>query len=101
MDSQESKLAATLGLAVKNLDDLEGLVPVLEEMAVRHVDFGVTETMYATVGECLLKTLEVGLDKDWNDDVMKSWAWVYGVMSDVMVKAAYKKDSSLASDLKV
>ena len=56
---------------------------------VRHVDFGVTERMYGTVGECLLKTLEVGLGDGWNNDVKESWTWVYGIMADVMTKAAY------------
>ena len=89
MDAQEGKLASTLGVAVKNLDDLDGLIPVLEDMAVRHVEFGVTERMYGTVGECLLKTLETGLGDGWNDDAKESWTWVYGLMADVMCKAAY------------
>ena len=62
---------------------------ILFYVKVRHVDFGVTERMYGTVGECLLKTLEVGLGDDWNDDVKESWTWVYGIMADVMTKAAY------------
>ena len=35
MDAQAEKLYKTVGLAVKYLEDVEGLIPVLEELGAR------------------------------------------------------------------
>lgn len=41
---------SALKLAVSSLDDLEALVPVLQNMAIRHVDYGVKVEDYTPVG---------------------------------------------------
>jgi len=54
-------LMATLGVAFKGLDDLAALVPVLQNLAIRHVDDGVYVEDYTPVGNALLYALEQGL----------------------------------------
>lgn len=85
---QRKKLMLMLGAAVAGLEDLEALVPVLQDLGRRHVGYGVTEAQYDSVGAALLWTLEQGLGDDWNEDVSEAWAAVYALVAEVMVDAA-------------
>ncbi|MBL8045772.1 MAG: hypothetical protein JNL09_04480 [Anaerolineales bacterium] len=88
MVEQGHKLTQMLGMAVSKLDDLETLVPVLQDLAQRHVRYGVQANHYQTVGAALLKTLEQGLGAEFTPPVRDAWAAVYGVVADVMVNAS-------------
>ncbi len=61
MANQGKKLMQTLGIAVANLDKLPVVVPASEELARRHVAYGVEPAHYDVVGAALLWTLEQGL----------------------------------------
>jgi len=61
MTAQRKKLVQMLTAAVKGLDRLEQLVPVVQDLGRRHVGYGVRDEQYATVGAALLWTLEKGL----------------------------------------
>lgn len=89
MKVQGNKLMTMLGSAVAGLSDLEALIPILQDLAVRHVEYRVKPEHYATVGAALLSTLEVGLGDDFTPEVKEAWAGVYGTMSSVMIEAAY------------
>jgi methyl-accepting chemotaxis protein len=88
MEEQGHKLMQMLDAAVSKLDDLDTLVPVLQELAKRHVGYGVQEEHYATVGSALLKTLEQGLGEEFTPPVREAWGAVYATISDVMIEAA-------------
>ncbi len=62
---QGRKLMATLKLAVKGLDDLEKLAPVVQDLGRRHAGYGVQGAHYGTVAEALLWALEQGLKDDF------------------------------------
>ena len=76
MKMQGRKLMAMLKLAVKGLDDLEKLVPVVQDLGRRHVAYGVQRAHYATVGSALLWTLEQGLKDDFTPEVKAAWSAV-------------------------
>jgi hemoglobin-like flavoprotein len=59
--SQGGKLMAAIGMVVHALDAPESMVEKLKELARRHVNYGVENRHYATVGAALLWTLQVGL----------------------------------------
>jgi hemoglobin-like flavoprotein len=88
MEKQGQKLMEMIGLAVGKLNELHEAVPVLQNLAKRHVRYGVQESHYATVGAALLQTLAQGLGDDFTPAVREAWAGVYGVMADVMITAA-------------
>ncbi len=90
MEQQGEKLMQMINAAVGKLNDLAGLVPVLQILAQRHVGYGVKPEHYAVVGAALLKTLGQGLGAAFTPQVQAAWTEVYGVMSDVMIQAAYK-----------
>jgi len=88
MTSQHRKLAQMLTAAVKGLDHLDRLVPVVQDLGRRHAGYGVTDAHYDTVGAALLWTLEKGLGPGFTPEMKDAWATVYGVLAAVMKDAA-------------
>eukprot|EP00567_Pseudictyota_dubia_P003299 CAMPEP_0197456528 /NCGR_PEP_ID=MMETSP1175-20131217/43633_1 /TAXON_ID=1003142 /ORGANISM="Triceratium dubium, Strain CCMP147" /LENGTH=153 /DNA_ID=CAMNT_0042990631 /DNA_START=61 /DNA_END=519 /DNA_ORIENTATION=- len=94
MDAQAEKLYKTVGIAVKYLDDVEGLIPVLQEMGEKHAkEFGCKREHYTAVGDALVWTLKVGLGEVWTPDVADAWTYVYGVIANTMADAGDKVTS--------
>ncbi len=88
MKAQGKRLMDMIAAAVAGLDDLESLVPVVQELGVRHKGYGVVPAHYDTVGEALLWTLGQGLGEDFTPDVSTAWTNVYTVLADTMTAAA-------------
>jgi nitric oxide dioxygenase len=78
-----------LGFIVNSLTTFDELVPVAQDMARRHVGYGVHAAHYDTVGAALLWTLEQGVGSDFTDEVKTAWATAYGTLAGVMREAAY------------
>ena len=88
MAEQRKKLMQMLTAAVKGLDRLEQLVPVVQDLGRRHAHYGVREQHYATVGEALLWTLEAGLGRGFTPEVRGAWTAVYTLLATTMMTAA-------------
>jgi len=88
MAEQRRKLMQMLTAAVKGLDRLEQLVPVVQDLGRRHATYGVEERHYETVGAALLWTLEKGLGKAFTPETKAAWATVYGILATTMQDAA-------------
>jgi hemoglobin-like flavoprotein len=54
LSEQRKKLMQMLTAAVKGLDRLEQLVPVVQDLGRRHSTYGVVDRHYETVGAALL-----------------------------------------------
>jgi hemoglobin-like flavoprotein len=91
MAEQRRKLMQMLTAAVKGLQRLDRLVPVLEDLGRRHIGYGVTDQHYDTVGAALLWTLEKGLGRAFTPEMKEAWAAVYGVLADTMRNAAARQ----------
>lgn len=90
MKEQGKKLMATLNLAVTSLTKLETILPAVQDLGRRHVDYGVPDESYATVGQALLWTLGKGLGDGFTDDVKEAWTITYTTISQVMLDAAHE-----------
>lgn len=88
MADQRRKLMQMLTAAVKGLDRIEQLVPVVEDLGRRHATYGVDDHHYDTVGAALMWTLEKGLGSAFTPEVEIAWVTVYGLLAGVMKKAA-------------
>jgi hemoglobin-like flavoprotein len=88
MATQRSKLIQMFSAAVKGLDSVDALVPVLKNLGQNHVKYGVKDEHYATVGEALLWTLEQGLGPIYTPKVADAWTATYALIADVMRRAA-------------
>jgi len=87
--SQGRKLMQALGFIVGSLTRLDAVVPVAQDMAKRHVGYGVKPEHYDTVGAALLWTLEQGLGPAFPGEAREAWTAAYGTLAGVMKDAAY------------
>ncbi|UPY36764.1 globin family protein [Sediminicoccus sp. KRV36] len=89
MGLQGHKLMAALALVVSGLSNPESVIPVAQDMARRHVAYGVTRRQYASVGAALLWTLGQGLGAGFTPDVEAAWTAAYELLAAIMTEAAY------------
>ncbi|GMM86509.1 globin family protein [Pseudoalteromonas sp. MTN2-4] len=82
--SQGQKLMMTLRVAVRGLDDINALVPVLHQLAERHVGYGVQAKDFTPVGNALLYTLKMGLGDAWTPELRQAWVDTFRMIATVM-----------------
>jgi hemoglobin-like flavoprotein len=87
MEQQGAKLMQMITAAVRGLDRMDALLPVIRELGMRHVAYGVRDAHYAAVGTALLWTLEQTLRGDFTPEVKSAWIKTYGVLSQSMREA--------------
>jgi NAD(P)H-flavin reductase/hemoglobin-like flavoprotein len=88
MADQRDKLVAALGQVVSGVDELDAVVPVLQQLGRDHRKFAVVRDHYPAVGRALLSTLEHFSGPEWTPELASDWATAYGLVADVMVGAA-------------
>ncbi len=88
MGEQQRRLIAMLDTAVGRLSNLGAIVPAVQALGRRHVDYGVRDHHYYTVGAALLWTLREGLGEHFTEQVESAWVSVYTTLADVMRNAA-------------
>lgn len=87
MAHQRDRLFAALGDVVARVDDLDALVPILQQLGRDHRKFGTVAAHYPAVGGSLLATLE-HFDDQWTPELAKDWTEAYTLVAEVMVAAA-------------
>ena len=87
MAHQRDRLFAALGEVVARVDDLDSLVPILQQLGRDHRKFGTVAAHYPAVGASLLATLE-HFDEEWNPALAADWTAAYGLVAEVMIAAA-------------
>ncbi|MDG4854993.1 MAG: hemin receptor [Mesorhizobium sp.] len=88
MSRQGAKLMAALGFVVHGLSRAETILPAVQDLARRHVGYGVEEHHYPIVGQALIETLEAGLGEAFTPQVREAWQAAYGLLAGVMIVAA-------------
>lgn len=96
MAAQRDRLVGALAEIVAGVDNLEAVVPFVEQLGRDHRKFNVVAEHYPAVGEALLATLRHFLGPGWTDDLAADWASAYGVIAEVMLKAADGEQSEPA-----
>ncbi len=92
MAHQRDRLFAALGEVVARVDDLDSLVPILQQLGRDHRKFGTVAAHYPAVGASLLATLR-HFDDDWNEQLAADWTAAYQLVAQVMVEAAESVDA--------
>ena len=88
MRGQGRKFMTMLHLIVSGLHDLDQLLPSLQELGRRHMDYGVREVHYETVRAALRWALRQGLGERFTPDVEQAWNALYLLVADRMKAAA-------------
>lgn len=88
LTEQKKKLMGMIATAVNSLHQVEKIVPAVQELGRRHVNYGVTKAHYKPVGEALIWTLEKGLGDAFTPEVKTAWLETYTTLETVMTAAA-------------
>ncbi|CAE7207530.1 hmp [Symbiodinium microadriaticum] len=92
MEQQGGMLMSKLGLIVAELQNIPGLVPVLEDLALRHVAYGVKPQHYPLVGDALIRMLAEVLGEDFTPQTRAAWVKAYDDVSRLMIRSAYSHE---------
>ena len=87
MAHQRDRLFSALGDVVAYVDDLDRLVPILQDLGRDHRKFGTIAEHYPAVGASLLATLE-HFDPEWTPELAQDWTAAYQLVAKVMIEAA-------------
>jgi hemoglobin-like flavoprotein len=88
IERQGEKLVQMIGAAVGLLGQPQRLLPVLRQLGQRHVGYGVREQHYASVGQALIRTLELCLGTDFDDAARSAWTKFYQLIASTMIAAS-------------
>lgn len=94
---QQRKFLTTLIFIVRNLQYPDRILPNIEDLGRRHVQYGVRPEHYAVVAEALLETLAAALGSSFDDNTRDAWAAAYQLLADVMQRGAMHKPECLQS----
>ena len=97
MTAQAAKLMSTLGLVVSQLQNTEELKPVIRDLALRHLAYGVEPRHYGLVREALIRMLKTLLSEPTTGEVFDAWARAYDRLAGVMLAAAYPENARRAA----
>src|SRR4029450_2948763 len=95
MSGQRDKLVTALGAVVSNVDEIDKVVPLLEQLGRENRRFSVVTEDDRAVVASLLATLKKFLGPSWTPDLADTWAQAYGLVAKVMVAAA-EQDEEVA-----
>ena len=84
LSNQNRKLVKALTVVVGGLDQLETVAPILSDLGRRHIEYGVTERHYDSVGKALLWALEHALGLEWTSEIEDAWTHAYALVANTM-----------------
>lgn len=96
MKQQAKMFMHALGAAVAWLNNFNSVVPSLEALAQRHLNYGVKSEHYAAMEEALLWALERALGEGFTDEVRSAWLELYARLAASMKQAAYGRSIAAA-----
>jgi len=94
MTRQRDRLVSALGHIVSNVDDVEDLLPFLQDLGRDHRKFGALAAHYPAVGNALIVTLRHFSGDEWSDKLEQDWTAAYGLVAQTMLAAADKAADS-------
>ena len=65
----------------------------MQNLGVRHLEYGVTDAHYDTVAAALLWTLEQGLGPDFTPATKDAWTATYVTLATVMKDSAHAAEA--------
>jgi hemoglobin-like flavoprotein len=90
MKAHAGRVVGTVATAVSLLRDLDTLVPVLQELGLRHVGYGVIPAHYDIVGQALIKSLTTALGPQMTPAVTNAYLKVFTIVKTTMIGDNYK-----------
>lgn len=88
MEVQRSRLLRALVHVVQMVDQLDELIPFLQQLGRDHRKFGVVAEHYESVGQALLSAVETFSGDGWTPEVAQAWTEAYALAGKAMSDAA-------------
>jgi hemoglobin-like flavoprotein len=88
MERQRQALLNMLLVLRESLRDLEDIVPDLEDLGARHIEYGAQPEHYPVVGEVLIGAMAQVAGDAWKPEYTSAWQEAYQVVQDVMLSGA-------------
>eukprot|EP00755_Sulcionema_specki_P035206 Sspe_Gene.21486::Locus_8074_Transcript_1_1_Confidence_1.000_Length_3770::g.21486::m.21486 len=82
---QGERLMGVLRDVVDSLNDLSRVTPSLQQLAERHVNYGVEIDHYDTLGKALLDALQEDLAKSFGEKELRAWSVLFAIIKKIMV----------------
>ncbi|MCR8644803.1 NO-inducible flavohemoprotein [Paenibacillus sp. N1-5-1-14] len=83
---QPKALANTVYAAAVHIDQLEAIIPVVKQIAHKHVSLGIKAEHYPIVGENLLAAIKEVLGDAATPEIIEAWGKAYGVIADIFIQ---------------
>lgn len=90
MRAQGMKLIQMIGMIVTALHTPDLITPTIQDLARRHLHYGVKKSHYQTLGEALMWTLREVLGSKFTYDVQMAWQHMYEYVAHIATTAAYQ-----------
>ncbi len=87
---QQQALASAVYAAAANIDNLESILPVVNQIGEKHRSLGVKPEHYPIVGKHLLMAIQDVLGEAATPEIMGAWEKAYGVIADVFIQVENK-----------
>jgi nitric oxide dioxygenase len=94
MQVQHKKLLSTLAMVIRSLHAPEKIIHPAQNLAVKHLDYGVVPIHYTYVGNALLRTLKKGLGDQFTPELREAWVAAFRTLATVMKQAAYGENKA-------
>lgn len=83
---QQTALANTVYAAAVHIENLEAILPVVVQIAHKHVSLGVLPAHYPIVGKYLLAAIKEVLGDAATPEILQAWEQAYGVIADIFIQ---------------
>ena len=88
MERQREALLNMLVVLRESLRDLDDIVPDLQDLGARHVQYGAQAEHYPVVGEVLISSMSEVAGDQWKPEYTTAWQEAFVVVQDVMLQGA-------------
>ncbi|HEY4060077.1 MAG TPA: globin domain-containing protein [Kofleriaceae bacterium] len=82
--AMNKKFAQTLSAIIDNIEDQTWMKSELPLLVAKHVSYGVTNEMYAWVGDALIATIAAACGDTWTPTAESAWREAYAALSAEM-----------------
>ncbi len=91
LKTQGIKLFQVISFTICSLDNMDELLPLLQDLGRRHTKYGAKTQDYEHIGEALIWTMEKVLKDEFTNEIRQAWTDMYSVMSAAMIEAAHQE----------
>jgi hemoglobin-like flavoprotein len=88
MERQREALLNMLVVLRESLRDLDDIVPDLQDLGARHVQYGAQAEHYPVVGEVLIGSMSEVAGDRWKPEYTTAWQEAFVVVQEVMLQGA-------------